>query len=504
MFSSDPAAFRRRGRLLLGGAAVSVLLMAVVGLSGPSAAVPKMGPRGAPPPWYWPVHPTAAAVTAALWAAVIIGTVAVLAGLSAVRAGWTPNPARLIAAGVLAVAVLAVVPPIGSTDLMDYATYGRIASLGHNPHVMTPAKLRRTGDPVALLSSKSWRHTPSVYGPVATAMQWAASRLGGASAARTVWWLKLGNALAFLLVALALDRLAGRNQGRRMRVHVLWTVNPLMLWAAVAGGHIDGVAAALAVAGLWALRPDRRRPLLAAVAGGLLLGGAAAVKAPFALFAAGPAWSLRRSPRLLAAGALGVLIAVVPGYVLIGAKAVKALVHRGQRLSGLSLWQLLVDPGGVRPPVWLLTWGILLITLALAVVYARALPVERPEVTGVRITLALCLAWAVITPIYNPWYEAMIFPLLALLPSSRADLLLVLRGGVGALGCIPGVALTLQPAWLNTLVIRSTITYAVPSTLLLLFVVLTITAWRRTWVPSSWRQPADDASLTELEPDSLP
>jgi hypothetical protein len=499
MFSSDPAAVRRRGRLCLGGAAVSVLLMAVVGLSGPSAAVPKLGPRGALPPWYWPVHPTAVVVTAALWTAVIIGTVAVLAGLSAVRARWTPNPARLIAAGVLGVAVLAVVPPIGSTDLMDYATYGRIASLGHNPHVMTPLQLRRAGDPVARLSSKSWRRTPSVYGPVATATEWAASRLGGASAARTVWWLKLGNALAFLLVALALDRLAGRNQGRRTRVHVLWTLNPLMMWAAVAGGHIDGVAAALAVAGLWALRPGGRRPLLAAVAGGLLLGGAAAVKAPFALFAAGPAWSLRRSPRLLAAGALGVLMAVVPGYLLIGDKAIDVLVNRGERLSLLGLWRLLLDPGGVRPPVWLLTWGTLLITLALAVVYARALPAERPEVTGVRVTLALCLAWVIITPIYHPWYEVMIFPLLALLPSSRADLLLVLRSAVGALGCIPGVAQTLKPAWLNTLVIRSTIAYAVPFTLLLLFVVLTVTAWRRTWVPSSWERPVDDAFLPELE-----
>jgi hypothetical protein len=50
-------------------------------------------------------------------------------------------------------------------------------------------------------------------------------------------------------------------------VHLLWSVNPLMLFAVVAGGHIDGLAAAL---GLFALIAGRRadvgRGLLASVA----------------------------------------------------------------------------------------------------------------------------------------------------------------------------------------------------------------------------------------------
>jgi hypothetical protein len=503
MFSSDPAAVRRRGRFSLGAGAVSVLLMAAVGLSGPSAAVPKLGRRGALPPWYWPVHPTPFTVTAALWIAVIVGTVAVPVGLSALRAGWRPDPVRLVAAGGLAAAVLAVTPPVGSTDMMDYATYGRIAALGHNPHVMTPYELRRTGDPVARLSSKAWRHTPSVYGPVATATEWAASRLGGASAARTVWWLKLGNALAFLLVALALDRLAGPDQRRRVRAHLLWTLNPLMLWAVIAGGHIDGVAAALALAGWWALRPGGRRPLLAGVAGGLLLGGAAAVKAPFALLAAGPAWSARRSPLRLAAMALGVLLAVVPGYLLIGVQTGRSLIHRGEALSPLGLWRLAADPGGMRPPAWLLTWGTLLIIVVLTAVYARALPAEGPERQGVRVALALCLAWVITTPVYHPWYEVMIFPLLALLPASRADLLLVVRAGVGALGCIPGVAQTVRVPWLSVAVLDAVVHYAVPFTLLLLFVVLTVTAGLRIWVRPSTEPPVADVRLPEVERHAL-
>jgi len=53
------------------------------------------------------------------------------------------------------------------------------------------------------------------------------------------------NALAFLAVALALDWMFRRDSAGRARAHLLWSVNPLMLFAVVAGGHIDGLAAAL-------------------------------------------------------------------------------------------------------------------------------------------------------------------------------------------------------------------------------------------------------------------
>jgi hypothetical protein len=59
--------------------------------------------------------------------------------------------ALLTGVGV-AVAVLAELPPAGSTDTLRYATYGRMAALGHNPYLMTPAQMLHTGDPVAKLA----------------------------------------------------------------------------------------------------------------------------------------------------------------------------------------------------------------------------------------------------------------------------------------------------------------------------------------------------------------
>ncbi|MFL6055078.1 MAG: hypothetical protein ACJ72W_19525 [Actinoallomurus sp.] len=225
------------GPVSLAAVFVSVVLI-VVGVQGRSATVPRLDRPGWPPV-FRPSHVSDVFVTVTLWAAIVIGVAGVAGGLLAVRRGWRPSPRRLAAAIVLCVAALVALPPMGSTDMTDYATYGRIAALGHNPHRMTPQELRATGDPVARLSSRTWLDSPTVYGPVATATEWAASELGGASTARTTFWLKVWNGLAFLATALALDRLVGRDRGRRARAHLLWSLNPLMLWAGLAGGHAD-------------------------------------------------------------------------------------------------------------------------------------------------------------------------------------------------------------------------------------------------------------------------
>ena len=191
-------------------------------------------------------------------------------------------------------------PAVGSTDTLDYAAYGRIAALGHSPYVMTPEQLRRARDPVGVLAPHIWEKLPSVYGPLATASEWAASELGGSSAALTIFWIKVWNGLAFLAVVFALDWLTRSVPAMRTRAHLLWSVNPLMLWAVMAGGHVDGLAIAIAVMALAVLgrtallsRDPGRIETKRAFASGLLLGAAAAVKAPFILFGAGLAWVAR-------------------------------------------------------------------------------------------------------------------------------------------------------------------------------------------------------------------
>ena len=246
------------GWLAAAAIAASTLVMIVISAAGPNVSVPAMRRAGGPP-WWHALHLTATFVTVSLWAAMVLGCAGVMAGLVAVARGARPPVRPVIAAAFLAVAVLTVLPPAGSTDSISYAASGRTAVIGHNPYLMTPLQLARTGDPVGRQIPfgeipSSWTNAVSVYGPLATAAEWGAAELGGTSLARITFWLKLEEAVAFGAVILVLDRLLRADPEMRLRAHLLWSVNPLLLWEIVAGGHIDGLAAVFGLLGVAALR----------------------------------------------------------------------------------------------------------------------------------------------------------------------------------------------------------------------------------------------------------
>jgi hypothetical protein len=380
------------------------------------------------------------AVTGLAWLVIGTGGLGLVLALLAVRRGWRPRPRRLLIGCLLAVIALMLVPPVSSTDILDYAIYGRIATLGHSPYVMTPGQLAASGDPVGRFDPHSWRHTNSVYGPLGTLSEQVASYLAGPSMAKTVFWLKVWNALAFLAVALALDRLLRSEAAARVRAHLLWSVNPLMLWSILGGGHIDGLAAAAGFLGLLCLR---RLGAARGLAAGLLIGVAIAIKAPFALFLLGPAWAARRSPRTLAATALGAVAVVLPSYLLAGRAAVTAVVSRGTGVADLyQPWQLLTRALGLHNPVTFTNAAGLCGFVVLALVLLWRLPAGpegTPGLTFVRPVLAVSLAWLVCSPQQRPWYDAMIFPLLALMPATRLDWIVAVRATAAAAAELPGV-----------------------------------------------------------------
>jgi hypothetical protein len=451
------------------GIAAALAAMVLVGLFRFPATVPPLDGTGPFPRLRWPAVPDLW-VTSVLWAAMIVGTAGVVAGLVAVRRGRRPR--GLLAGGLFAVAVLVAAPPMGTTDTMDYVVYGRMAVLGHNPHVMTPREFRSTGDPVGALAPEPWQDIPSVYGPLATGTEWAASALPGGSAAWTVFWLKVWNALAFLTAALTLDRLAGRDPARRARVHLLWTLNPLMLWALIGGAHVDGLAAGFVVAGLAVAGPAVWR----SGAAGMLLGAAAAVKVPYLLLGAAMAWALRRSPRALAALGAGAATVLAAGYSVTGGAGIAALTQRSRSPSWNTPWQLLVPLIG-RMPSWL-PWMSLVLAAVVGLLLWRT-RTDGPAWLGP--ALAICTAWVVTTPVYYPWYEALILPLIALAPASRLDWVQLARVLVATVGCLPGLAVRVGGAWVRTGQLPYLVRYAVPGALLLLVLVLIAEAvlrWR--------------------------
>ncbi len=454
---ASPELTRLTGWLAAAAITVSTLVMIVISAAGPSVSVPAMR-RASGPPWWHALHLTATFVTVSLWAAMALGCAGVIAGLVAVARGARPPVRPIIAAAFLSVAVLTVLSPAGSTDSISYAAGGRTAVIGHSPYVMTPLQLARTGDPVGRQIPfgeipSSWANAVSVYGPVATAAEWGAAELGGTSLARITFWLKLEEAIAFGAVILALDRLLRSEPEIRLRAHLLWSVNPLLLWEIVASGHIDGLAVVFGLLGIAALRARTRQgesgprgenraqaeiPVGGAVLAGLLIGVAVDTKVEYALFGLAVAWACRRSLRAFTAAAAGFGVAVIPAYLAAGTPAIKVLVTRSTGITWDTMYQLFWRPVlgytqfsvSSTPPhleliAYLLFAGVALLALV-------RLPDRTPGLPAVAPALALSLAWLFVTAFQRPWYDVMAIGLLALYSASRLDWVVLIRLLTGA------------------------------------------------------------------------
>jgi hypothetical protein len=431
-----------------------------------SAPVPLMPRPAGPLPVELPVRLPDALVTLAVWAAAVLGGCGVVAGLAAVSRGARFPAWLLIGAALAAVAALTVLPPAGSTDTVSYATYGRMALLGHNPYLMTPEQLKHTGDPIGQLANLTWRRHPSLYGPLATAEQWAAARLGGTSAVRIVLWLKLWNAIAFTGVMLGLDRLLRADPARRARAHLLWSVNPLMLWALIAGGHLDVLAAAAALLGLTTLRapgpgaagpgagrggvgPAGVRPA-AALAAGMLIGVAADFMLTYLLLGLALAWALRRSALALAAGLAGIGATLLPAYAWIGTPIFRSLAKRQGKVSADTFYQLISDTyRHTLPPAVSLVVGLAFV--ALAVLLLWRLPDAVPGLPAIMPALAIGVAWLFIWYYQLPWYDTMAVGVLAVYPASRLDWVVTGQLTAGTVALMPGSTAALHPHWLSRL-----------------------------------------------------
>ena len=487
------SAARLTGWLAVAAIAAATLIIVVISAAGPSVAVPSIPRPGGGPPWWHALHLTATFVTVSLWVAMVLGGAGVIAGLAAAARGFRLPIRPVLGLSVLAVVVLTVLPPAGSTDSISYAASGRTAVTGHSAYVMTPLELAERGDPVGRQIPfrqipSTWNSTVSVYGPVATGAEWVAARLGGTSLARITFWLKVEEALAFLAVAAILDRLLRSDPGLRLRAHLLWSVNPILLWEIVAGGHIDGLAAVFGLIGVAALR-SRPRPAgtgaradashAAAEAGhgigpapgqigaapsqigagvavlsGLAIGVAAGVKAEYALLGLAVAWACRRSPRALAAAAAGFAVVTIPAYLAAGTPAVKVLITRGPGVTWDNMYQLLWRPAfgytqfsATQVPPHLETIAYLLFA-AVAVLAVARFPDRVPGLPAVTPALALSLAWLFVTAFQRPWYDVMAISLLALYSASRLDWVVLIRLVAGATVYVQAVQSPREPHWL--------------------------------------------------------
>ncbi len=271
---------------------------------------------------------------------------------------------------------------------------------------------------------------------------------------------------------LALDRLLRSEPEMRLRAHLLWSVNPLLLWEIVASGHIDGLAVVFGLLGIAALRARTRQgesgprgenraqaeiPVGGAVLAGLLIGVAVDTKVEYALFGLAVAWACRRSLRAFTAAAAGFGVAVIPAYLAAGTPAIKVLVTRSTGITWDTMYQLFWRPVlgytqfsvSSTPPhleliAYLLFAGVALLALV-------RLPDRTPGLPAVAPALALSLAWLFVTAFQRPWYDVMAIGLLALYSASRLDWVVLIRLLTGATIYTQAIQSPVEPHWLYDL-----------------------------------------------------
>jgi len=192
---------------------------------------------------------------------------------------------------------------------------------------------------------------------------------------------------------------------------------------------------------------------------------------------------------VLAAGA-GALAVLVPSYLWFGPPAVAVLFYRDAGATSDNFYQLFSRPFGLARPPDLLLVAVLLLVAA-GWLLLRRLPDGAPGWPAIRPALALSLAWLLVWPFQRPWYDAMVFCLLALFPASRLDWPVLARLGAGTLYSMPGMPGPLPAVFFGLLPVEQRLLVPLIRLAALLAVMaLCLTgAWqprRRTGPPRRW------------------
>jgi hypothetical protein len=375
----------------------------------------------APPRFYWWIAP------AFMYVAVILQCLGLAGLLWANSRGWRPNPRHLFFAACVIVAIMVNITPVGSSDLVSYAAYGHMANRGDDPYAgggpFPGPKALGEGNAYYQAVAAPWRGTPSVYGPLGTWVQQLAAWIGGNNSPTiTVWCLMVFNGLVFLAVGYYLLKTADDP----VRATLMWVANPVLIQQLVAGGHLDTYTAAATVIGIQLARSGKRhiRYLLVGVA----IGVACSFKINAGLVGAGVGYALlmRRdwlSLLWLAVGGIGTTILFYSYY---GLHSLSQLWAASDLVASPSIWralQLATDWAfglfghealgqTLATAVTSYTWPILMV--ALAVFMYRRFSSDQPAV--VIVPFVLCFAWVVVAPWNLPWYSAVAWVILALVP----------------------------------------------------------------------------------------
>ena len=354
--------------------------------------------------------------TALLYSGVILSCLGLAGMLWAHSQGWRPNPRHLFMASTAVVAIMVNLTPVGSSDTGSYAAYGRIAAQGGNPYTTNPQAWGDSAYSYAV--GALWKKQPSVYGPVATAIQRFAASIGGANVATTIWILMILNGAVFIGVGLLLLK----TSDDPVRATLFWTANPVLIQQLVGGGHLDTFVAAAAICSIQLAR--RASSWRGDVLIGVLIGLACGIKIYAVLIGVGLAWPLLRRHewgRVIRVAVVS-LVTLVLEYSFYGLGALKPLVGGLKLVTLPSPWwsvqkiglALDVSKTSMSTVISCL-WPIALIVVAWFI--HRRISSDQPR--EVVWPFAVTFAWVLVAPWVFAWYTAVAWAALTQIPRNR-------------------------------------------------------------------------------------
>ena len=455
-----PEIWHRNHRFALFGIVGATSLTLLVGFLGPSAVTLTLGPRESYlPPWYLPtglVKPNEWFVSLLIWAAIGLGALGLWVGLRALADGWKPKFKKLFALGAGLSLLTICVPPMTSADVLMYAAYGRLQAIGRDPYDITPAEVfRGQFDPVLRWTERPWQDTPSVYGPITSWTQLTANKLGGENMHDIVFWLQLFSVVPFILACAGVLFLARGDTRRQGRVALLTIVNPLLIWAVVAGAHNESLAVMFAVGGLLFMR---KNPFVA----GLGIGLAGCAKISIGLWGLAMLWAYRREPKKALLLCLGTVVPMGLAYVLWQPTAFLQALRNGGYVSVGSwanplyrLLDLFMTGFHAKVIVGVICYiGLIVIAwmLSRVVPWTPAPGMDKdadlrqdPLTIALRTGLVLSVAWLITSMYTLSWYDLLAWMPLAVLAASKLDKIMLIRGTALSLAYVPGRAIDVGP-----------------------------------------------------------
>ncbi len=310
--------------------------------------------------------------------------------------------------------ILLLAPPLFSTDIFSYYFYARMGAIyGFNPYLVGPHALML--DPLYGLVGEKWAYTPSVYGPLFTAISYLFAHFSLAASALAYRVVAIVSSLGTVALVWNAARLRGMNQ---VRAVALVGLNPLTIVFGVGGGHNDLLMLVALMAGVYFLLVRRDRPAGAMMVLATAVKLSAVLPMIFAAISdAHRGARIRKGFVVGAAAAAAVLVALSFGLFGTGPLHLPSTLENVQSQGDWHSVPGLLSALGF--PVASAVVSVALGGIFAAFVIWLAIRVWEGRLDWVAATAWMTAALLVTTSSFLPWYVAWLMPFTALVADRR-------------------------------------------------------------------------------------